>query len=43
MKALTFGLINAVFFGAIAAYFSLFFGLVVFTFFVGLGIKAMNA
>ena len=43
MKALTLGLINAVFFGAIVAWFNLFFGLVVFTFFIGLGIKAMKA
>jgi hypothetical protein len=43
MKALTFGLINAVFFGTIVALFNLFFGLVVFVFFIGLGIKAMKA
>jgi len=43
MKAITLGLINAVIFGAIVAAFNLFFGLVVFFVFIGLGIKAMKA
>lgn len=38
-KWLTLGLINAVFWGGLVSLFSLFFGMIVFAFFIGLGIK----
>ena len=39
VKGIVFGTINAVFWGALVGYFSLFFGLVVFVLFIGMGIK----